>query len=67
MRAQSVTLDGETFAMLVGREERVLLFRVAEDFIEAAGDNKWHGPVEWRFVRDEGCVVTLEMRTFGPA
>lgn len=59
----TVSIDGVTFAELVGREGgNVLLFRVSEAFIDAVGDNDWHGPVEWRFVRDEGQIVTIEMR-----
>lgn len=62
-RYEPVTLDGATFAELVGRENRdVFLFRVSDAWIEAMGDNRWHGPVEWRVVREEGRIVTLEMR-----
>ncbi len=62
-----VTLDGETFAALVGRQHPdVFLFRVSEAWIDAMGDNEWHGPVEWRIVREEGHFVTLEMRQVTP-
>lgn len=62
-RYEPVTLDGETFAALIGRENReVYLFRVSEPWLDAMGDNEWHGPVEWRVVREEGRIVTLEMR-----
>lgn len=60
---EPVTLDGQTFAALAGRESRdVFLFRVSDAWLEAMGDNEWHGPVEWRVVREEGRIVTLEMR-----
>lgn len=62
-RLQEALIDGDTFAALVGREGRdVYLFRVSEAWIEAMGDNEWHGPVEWRIAREQGGFVTLEMR-----
>ena len=58
-----VTLDGGTFAALVGGQAPdVYLFRVSEAWVDAMGDNEWHGPVEWRIVRGEGQIVELEMR-----
>ncbi len=62
-----VSLDGDTFAILVGREDPdVYLFRVSEAWLDAMGDNEWHGPVEWRIVRREGSFVDLEMRAVKP-
>ncbi len=59
----SVSLDAETFAALVGHQHPdVSLFRVSAAWLATIDDNEWHGPVEWRVVRDEGAMVTLEMR-----
>ncbi len=59
----SVDLDDETFAVLVGRQDPdVYLFRVSDAWLDAMGDEEWHGPVEWRVVRGEGRIVELQMR-----
>jgi hypothetical protein len=59
----SVTLDAQTFARLVGRENRdVFFFRVSDAWLDAMGNEEWHGPVEWRIVREDSGFVSLEMR-----
>lgn len=66
MSADPVTLTAETFAQLAGTEcPDTKLFRVSDAFLEFAGDNEWHGPVRWRFVRQEGHIVELEMQNTG--
>ena len=53
-----VNLSDDAFARLVGRAGDVLLFEVDVDFAES----EWTGPVEFRFVRSEGGLLSMEMR-----
>lgn len=64
MNGDAVTIDGQTFAQLVGREgDDVYLFRVSKEFVGAIDDNAWHGPVRWRINREHGQIVELVMQT----
>jgi hypothetical protein len=55
---RGVSLSEDAFARLVGRHGDALLFEVCEDFME----DEWSEPVQYRFVRTEGGLLSLEMR-----
>ena len=56
----SVHLADDAFARLVGSAgEGVLLFEVVQDFVEEG----WSEPVQYRFVRTNAGLLSLEMRT----
>ncbi len=55
-----VHIAEDAFARLVGSAgEGVLLFEVAQDFIE----EQWSEAVQFRFVRTEGGLLSMEIRS----
>jgi hypothetical protein len=53
-----VTLADDAFARLVGSAgDRVLLFEVAQDFVE----EEWSEPVRYRFVRTDRGLLSMEV------
>jgi hypothetical protein len=58
----TVSILEEVFARLIGRRGDVLLFEVSPQMVVEG----WSQPVQFRFVRTEGGLLSLEMRQADP-
>ena len=57
---RDVAIAGDVFARLVGRQTGwdVLLFEVSGPMVS----EDWSEPVQYRFVRANGCLLSMEIR-----